>query len=104
MWKMIALLWLIPIVLGAGAATRVALRGRVLTRKELRFFLGRADRGNLSWWFWLALAALAIAFFAIGVLATLLAILLIRSRVSHSGARRKTRRQKREQIAYSADF
>lgn len=128
MWKMLFFLWLIPIVLAFVAAKRVADGRRVVTPKELRFVFGGSQRQRLSPWFWLAVLALAIGFFALGVaqavvllnggvllaaitplltagLLTLLLILLMRNRFSYRRTSRTARQPaRRESMKYSRDF
>lgn len=125
MWKMIFSLWLIPVVLALVAAQRAANGRRTVTTKELRFLFGGSPQAGLSVWFWIVIACLAVGFLALGVvqavillnfnifwavitplltgaLATLLLILLLRSRYSHRAAPRRSR--KHERVAYSPEF
>lgn len=128
MWQMIFFLWLIPAALVFVAARRVADGRRVVTAKELRFVFGGSRRAGLSLVFWLAISVMAIGFFVLGLvqavvllnrgvlwvmiaplftagLATLLLILLMRSRFSYRRPRRSLRQPApRKSMKYSPDF
>ena len=68
MWTMILLVWLIPLVLGVLAFTRVANGRPPLKREEWRFLFGKSKPTTLSLWLGLEFAALAIGFFMLGFL------------------------------------
>jgi hypothetical protein len=128
MWKMLFFLWLIPIALVLVGTKRIADGRRLVTPKEFRLVFGNSKRRKLSPWFWLAVFALAIGFFALGVIQavvllhgsvflralaplltagflTLLLILLMRNRFSYRRAPRISRRRAGpKSITYSPDF
>jgi len=67
MWKMIMLLWSVPLALGIVMLARLAEGSSPINNKEWQLFFG--DTKDLTWSLWLGLEFIALAalFFMIGV-------------------------------------
>ncbi len=68
MWKMIVLLWLVPLALAVVMLARVAEGSPGVNDDEWRLFLGAKKEMSWSPWLTIGFAALAVVFFAIGFL------------------------------------
>jgi hypothetical protein len=67
MWKMIVLLWLIPLVLGIVVLARIGRGERALRREEWKFLFGDSKEAQLSIWLGIKLAVLSVLLFFAGV-------------------------------------
>jgi hypothetical protein len=67
MWKIIVLLWLIPLTLGLVMLARVARGSPAITDEELRLLFDHHREPTLSLWFGIKLALLSFLSFFVGL-------------------------------------
>ena len=67
MWKIIVLLWSIPLALGIMILIRIVSGTSAISDKEWRFLLGNSQDMTLSLWMGFKFGLVSILFFVIGV-------------------------------------
>ena len=67
MWKVIMLLWSVPILLGLGMLIRIARGSPALTEQEQGFLFGDGAEPSLSLWLGIKLAVLSVVLFFVGL-------------------------------------
>lgn len=67
MWKVISLLWLVPLATLLLMLARTLRGSPTLNQNERLFVFGPADEENLAVWWWTKFAGLLLLFFAAGL-------------------------------------
>jgi hypothetical protein len=74
MWKIIGLVWLIPLASGIFMLARVLHGNPALSAQEWLFFFGDTEDKSLSRWWWVKLGLLSFLFFTVGLFEGLIVI------------------------------